>query len=61
MGVSGRDAYKSICSKANLMHMLGEEKVPRCSTEGEHGPNGGRWEKGDARKASGEEVALNQM
>ena len=40
--------------KANLRHVLGEEKVPRCSMEGEHESNGGQYgEKGDPRKASG--------
>lgn len=53
-GFSGRETYKSIYYKANLRHVLGEDKVPRCSTEGEHGSSGGQYgEKGDPRKASG--------
>ena len=40
MGVSGREAYKSTYYKVNLRHTLGEEKVPRCSMEGERGSSG---------------------
>lgn len=37
MGVRRREVYKSVYSKAPLVHALGEEKAPRCSMQEERG------------------------